>query len=364
MNISGIVGILAGLSWLLVIGAVLFLGTTIARRGAYGRVIPLVIGAIVLAGVMTVASAGLVSVGEREVAVVKNPLQQQTEPRGLRAEPLGPGLHWIVPFVETVQAYPISRSTYTMASVETEGSVSGDDSIPARSKDGQQVQIDASVIYEIDPSKVLSLHLAWQDRYESNVVRPVARSAIRDAVSQFGIEEIVSTKRAELEQIITDEIVKKFAEQNLVLSDFLLRNITFSPEYAKAVEQKQVAEQQAQQAKLVVEQRKQEADQARAVAQGSADAAVIAAKGAASARLIQAEAEAKSLALIAAQLRDNPDLIQYTYVQKLGPNVQVMLVPSNSPYLFNLPQVPATVPTEVPVTVVPTEPAPVPTTTP
>ncbi|HLF02905.1 MAG TPA: prohibitin family protein [Anaerolineales bacterium] len=361
MTVADVVKVLASLSWLLVIGAIAFLVATAARRGGVGRVIPLVIGGGVLALVLTVASAGLVAVDEREIGVVRNPFQQQVEPKGLRPESMGAGLHWVVPFVETVTTYTISRQTYTMASVSTEGQVSGDDSIPARTKDGQQVQIDASVIYEIDPAKVIQLHIAWQGRYEEQVIRPVARSAIRDAVSQYGVEEIVSSKRAELEQAITDDIATKLAAQNLRLSDFLLRNITFSDEYAKAVEQKQIAEQLAQQAKFVVEQRKQEAEQARQVAEGQADAAVIAAEGAAKARLVQAEAEAKALDLIAAALKDNPDLIQYTYVQKLGANVQVMLVPSNSPYLFNLPQVPeATVAPEP----APAAPVPAPTTTP
>ena len=64
----------------------------------------------------------------------------------------------------------------------------------------------------------------------------------------------------------------------------MIRNITFSPEYAASVEQKQIAEQTAQQAKLTVEQRRQEAEQARQVAQGAADAVVIAAKGDAESR--------------------------------------------------------------------------------
>ncbi len=358
MSISGIVGVVAALSWLLAIGAIVFLGVTIVRQGSVGRVIPLVIGGVILALVLTTVSAGLVDIESREVGVVANPFQQQTEPRGLRPEPLQAGLHWIVPFVESVHTYSISRDTYTMSSTTGEGQVSGDDSVPARTKDGQQVQIDASVIYAIDPTKVIQLHVTWQDRYVDSVVRPVARAAIRDAVSQYGIEEVVSSKRAELEAKIRDTIAEGLSGQNLIMSEFLLRNITFSDEYAAAVEQKQIAEQQAQQAQLVVEQRKQEAEQARQVAQGVADAAVISAQGAADARLIQAEAEAKALELIAAALQDNPDLIQYTYVQKLGDDVQVMLVPSNSPYLFPLP-------TPAPETVVVTpEPTPPPTTTP
>ncbi len=129
----------------------------------------------------------------------------------------------------------------------------------------------------------------------------------------------------------------RLTENGIVLFDFVLRNITFSPEYAASVEQKQIAEQQAQQAKLTVEQRKQEAEQARQTAQGQADARVIAAKGDAEARLINAEAEAKALELIAAALQVNPGLITYQYVQKLAPGIQVMLVPNDNPYLLPLP---------------------------
>ncbi|MEJ5223806.1 MAG: hypothetical protein WHV44_05065, partial [Anaerolineales bacterium] len=129
----------------------------------------------------------------------------------------------------------------------------------------------------------------------------------------------------------------KLNENGLVLADFVLRNITFSEEYANSVEQKQIAEQQAQQARFVVEQKRQEAEQARQTAQGQADAAVIAAKGAAEARIIQAQAEAEALRLISAALKENPDLLTYQYINKLSPNIQVMLLPSDSPFLFPLP---------------------------
>ena len=111
---------------------------------------------------------------------------------------------------------------------------------------------------------------------------------------------------------------RRLAANGFVLDDFVLRNITFSPEYAASVEQKQIAEQLAQQAAFVVQQRKQEAEQARQVAQGRADAVVIDAKGAAEARLIQAEAESKALQLISDVLKQNQALLTYQYVNKLG----------------------------------------------
>jgi regulator of protease activity HflC (stomatin/prohibitin superfamily) len=269
-----------------------------------------------------------------EYGVVKSFIQ----PKGYRSEPIGPGLHLIIPFIESVQKYSIASQTYTMSSTSSEGAVQGDDSIQARTKDGQQIFIDASVIYAIDPNQLIQLHITWQNRYEEMVVRPVARASIRDAVSQFGVEEIVSSRRSELETAIRDEIKTSFAQNHIIMTDFLLRNIRFSDEYAKAVEQKQIAEQQAQQAKFVVEQKRQEAEQARQVAQGQADAAVIAATGAAKARLIQAEAEAKANELIAASLVGHPELLTYLYISKLAPNIQVMLLPSGSPFLFPLPE--------------------------
>jgi regulator of protease activity HflC (stomatin/prohibitin superfamily) len=142
----------------------------------------------------------------------------------------------------------------------------------------------------------------------------------------------------------------------------VLRNISFSSEYAASVEQKQIAEQQAQQAKFVVEQRKQEAQQAIEVAHGQADSVKIRAQGDADARLIQAQAEAQALKMIADALKDNPDLLSYQYITKLAPGVQVMLVPNNAPYLLPLPSLNGATPTVTPAPA--TSPTPAPTATP
>ena len=111
-----------------------------------------------------------------------------------------------------------------------------------------------------------------------------------------------------------------------------------SAEYATSVEQKQIAEQQAQQAAFVVEQRRQEAQQAVETAKGQADASVIAAEGAAKARLIEAQAEADALKLIEEALANNPELLTYQYISKLAPNISAMLLPSNAPFVFTLPE--------------------------
>ena len=352
MNIAQVVQFIASGAWLLVIGLVVLLVTRSSRgqpvKGFSTGVIVLVVVAIVLSTV----GAGLVFIEPDQIAVVVSSGQAG----GIRPQPLSAGIHFVIPFIERVEPYSILRQTYTMSAVGTEGAVAGDDSIQVRTKDGQQVYIDASVIYQVNPVEAVKLYSTWLKGYEDGLVRPQSRGVIRDVASQYGVEEIVSSKRAEMEQQITSQLTKIFADNHLILQDFVLRNIRFSDEYAKAVEQKQIAEQQAQEAKFVVESKKQEAEQARQTAQGAADAAVIAAKGAAEARVVQAEAEAKALQLVADVLKNNPTLLQYQYITKLSPNVQIMLVPSNAPFI--LPQINPNAVTTTPTEVIPA-PAPV-----
>ncbi len=333
MNVEEVMRAMSTVAWL---GALAVIAIVVSRAGR-GKPIKsgaaLILGMIGLAVVLTVVSAGLVFVQPEERGVVISALA----PKGYREEALQPGLRWVVPFLENVVTYPISRQTYTMSIAPSEGAVAGDDSVTARTSDGQQLFIDASVIFAIDPEKVIDIHIDWKNRYTDELVRPQARGIIRDATSQFGVEQIVTSERDAFKSSMETNLRQKLSDNGLILVDFVLRNITFSPEYAASVEQKQIAEQLAQQAALIVEQRKQEAEQARQTAQGQADAAVIAAEGRAKARLLEAEAEARALELIAAALAGNPDLITYNYVLKLAPGIQVMLVPNDNPFLLPLP---------------------------
>src|SRR4026208_2395988 len=340
MNIVDVIRSAAGLAWLGVIGlGILAVARASRNQNARGTSTTVII-VLIIAIVLTTLGSGLVYVESSERGVVRT-----IRAGGVRPAALEPGLHWIIPVIEQVVTYSISNQTYTMSAVSGEGQVQGDDSIRARTKDGQEVIIDASVIYQIDPNKVVPLHIVWQNRFEDEFVRPESRGIIRDAISQYGVEEVVSTKRVEIVNIITEEMSNSLSENNLRLLDFVLRDIHFSEGYAAAVEQKQIAEQQAQQARLTVEQKKQEAEQARQVAQGQADAAVIAAQGAAQAQIIQAQAEAEANQLISQSI--TPELVQYQYILRLAPGVQTIFIPSGNQFILPLPGSPSETTTTV-----------------
>jgi len=307
---------------------VLFIASQRAQRRE-GKVSIIIVIVLLVGGLtLNTLGAGLVFIQPQERGVVISALSGT----GYRPAALGPGLHWIVPYAENVVRYSISNQTYTMVAQKVEGKVQGDDSVSARTADGQQVYFDASVIYAANPDKVVKLHIQWQGRYEDEFVRPRARSLIYNRAAQYTVEQIYGSKRTELQQAIQDEISKDLEAQGLTLVQFLLRNISFSPEYATAVEQKQIAQQNAERAKFLVQQQEQEAARLRVEAQGIRDAAVT-----------RAEGEAKALLLVADALRNNPDLIQYTYVQKIAPNISVIVLPGgggggSAPYILDLKQ--------------------------
>ncbi|MEJ2486959.1 MAG: SPFH domain-containing protein [Anaerolineales bacterium] len=344
MNLITVVKSLAAFSWVALFGVIVFVVVRATRDRNTKGIVPIVGIVLLLAVVMNVLSAGLVFIEPTERGVVITVGQG-----GVRETALQPGLNWIIPFVERVVTYPISRQTYTMSIAHEEGDRLGDDSVEARTSDGQLVRVDASVIFFIDPDKVVTVHIDWQNTYTDEFIRTLSRGVIRDAVSAYGIEEVYSSKRQELSDVMYSDMFERLEAEGFVLVDFVLRNIAFSDEYAASVEQKQIAEQLAQQAAFVVDQRRQEAEQARQQAQGLADSEVIRAEGQAKsliiqaqaeaeARKIQAEAEAKALELLGQAIAANPDVIQLQYIEKIAPNISVMLLPGNNPFLLPLPE--------------------------
>jgi regulator of protease activity HflC (stomatin/prohibitin superfamily) len=331
MNIDLLLQWLSILGWAIFIVAAVFLfWTTLRRQGIKpaidklfsARLLPLLLIALAL----SILSASVVFIQPQEVGIVIS----LVAPEGVRDQPLRSGLHLIVPFAEQVIRYTISWQTYTMSSKPGEGAKKGDDSIVARTSDGQEVSIDCSAIFRIDPEQALRVQIEWQERYIEDFIRPVIRGVVRTEVSGFTVDEVNSSKRKDLEANLDLLISQKFADKGLILDQFILRNIAFSPEYAASVEQKQVALQGAIQ-------KEYEANQIRKLAAGQADAVKIKAQADADARVIQAKAEAAALKLIADILAQNSDLLTYRYIDKLSPNIKVMLVPNNSPLILPLP---------------------------
>lgn len=346
MNIDRLLNMIALVAWaLFVLFTLVAFARTVRRAGPGAAIARLISGRLLvplflLTGV-SLLSAALVFVPPQEVGIVISVLS----PQGVREQPLAPGLHWIVPLAETVHPYPIYWQTYTMSRRGYEGDEVGDDSIIARTSDGQEVIFDSSVIFRLEPQRAVRIYIDWQDRYIEDFVRPAVRGIIRTEVAAFQVDEVNSIRRQDLESTLQAQLETAFREKGLILDRFILRNIAFSSEYASSVELKQVALEGATQRLYEADQIRRlaagHADEIRVVAEAEADAVVLQARAEATAQVIRAEAEATALRLVKAALEGDDDLLTYRYIDKLSPGVQVMLVPSDNPFLLPLPDLAA-----------------------
>jgi len=328
-----------------IIGAVALAVARAARGEGTKGVSGLIIVAVIVAIALNVLSAGLVFIEPNERGVVIT-----IREGGVRPVALQPGLRWVIPFAETVVTYSISSQNYTMSIASGEGAIAGDDSVESRTQDLQQIKVDGSVIFKIDPSRVIEdIHIRWEGgQYIDRLVRPQSRGVIRQAVSGFTVQQVYAENRADLERIIEEDLRVIFAEGGLILESFVLRNIAVTPEYAAVLEAKQIADQRVLEEENITRQRFEVARQVEISAEGEANAAVaratgqadslrITASAEADARLIKAEAEAQALRLLGAAIEEYPDVLLLQYIQKLAENITVMLLPSDNPFLFPLP---------------------------
>jgi regulator of protease activity HflC (stomatin/prohibitin superfamily) len=180
------------------------------------------------------------------------------------------GLHIINPLVE-ITTFDIQTQTYTMSAVSNEGQKEGDDAIRVLSSDGLEVAIDLSVLYKVNPEKAPYILQNIGETYIDKIVRPVARTAIRDNAVNYTAVDLYSAKRHEFQDKINQTITASFAKRGLEMQQILVRNITLPASVRASIESKINAEQDAQKMQFVLQKERQEADRKRVEAQGIAD---------------------------------------------------------------------------------------------
>lgn len=340
-NLDQLLQTISYIAWIFFgIFAIVVFVRTLMRQGPVLAILQLLSGRVLLPLLVVIIisfiSAAVFFIPPTHVAVVISLIS----PGGVRPEPLRAGLHLIIPILETEVSYPVYWQTYTMSNKMGEGAVAGDDSIRARTSDGQEVRLDSSVIFRIDLEQAVTLHVDWQERYIEDFVRPVVRGYVRTQVSQFTVQEVNSSARRDLEITLGRLLSEEFAGKGIIMDQFLVRDISFTEEYAQAIEEKQVAledmertEHQAQQVRNLAE---GERDRLITEAEGRREQYMLEAEGRAKAILVEAEAQSAALKLIAEALAQNPDLLTYEYINKLSPNIRAMLVPNNAPLILPL----------------------------
>ena len=223
------------------------------------------------------------------------------------------GFYFLVPLIEEPTIYDVKAKTYTMSIATLEGEMKGDDSLQALTSDGQTVLIDISVRYHPDIDNLDKLHRRIGVNFVNKVLRPQVRSIVRMIVSEYSVLVVYSGKRMLIQSEIEKSLSASFKKSFIICDEVLLRNVQFSKDFQQAIENKQIAQQEAQRMIYVLE--KQEMEKKR--------------------KIIEAEGESESLRLKGKALADNPSLIQYEYIKLLSPNIQAIVTDQNTIFNFS-----------------------------
>jgi regulator of protease activity HflC (stomatin/prohibitin superfamily) len=229
-----------------------------------------------------------------------------------------PGWAFINPFSQAIQEYPVTIQTYSMVAKSTEGQTSGDDSIKVQSNEGQQINLDVVIQYQVVKEEAGLLYQDWGGAditvVEDRVVRQYTRSQVPVAASKYGWEEITSAKRDVINAEISKALDTEFAKRHLRLISFAVREVHLPQALQTALDQKIQAQQQAEQQKYQLAQAKVKAEQDVTQATGQANALKAQAEGEAAATLTRAKAQAEANRQLAQSL--TPDLIRYQQLQR------------------------------------------------
>jgi regulator of protease activity HflC (stomatin/prohibitin superfamily) len=181
-----------------------------------------------------------------------------------------PGLHLVNPLANVVEVDVRTRN-YTMSAVHDEGQKAGDDAIRALTSDGLEVVIDVTVLYRVTAVEAPRLLSEVGLDYEDVIVRPIARSRIRDATVYYQAVQLYTEKRDEFQLRVSDAITNELKARGIVVESLLVRNIALPESVKASIEEKIRAEQDSQKMVFVLQKESQEAERKRVEAQGIAD---------------------------------------------------------------------------------------------
>jgi len=276
------------------------------------------VGTLIVVGLIALVLLGLTVTAWRSIAPGYVGIIFDKASHQVTTGALEPGWAFINPFTQAIQEYPVTIQTYSMVQKGTEGQTTGDDSIKVQSNEGQQINLDVVIQYQVIKEEAGLLYQDWGGAdittVEDRVVRQYTRSQVPVVASKYGWEEITSSKRDVINAEISKGLDAEFAKRHMRLISFAVREVHLPQALQTALDQKIQAQQQAEQQKYQLAQAQVKAQQDVAQATGQANALKAQAEGEAQATLTRAKAQAEANRELAQSL--TPELIRYQQLQR------------------------------------------------
>ena len=212
---------------------------------------------------------------------------------GARPGTLYPGVHFVMPLVDSVVLYDTREQVYTtLASPSTK---SQDDVLTVQAREGLNIGLAVSVRYRLDPRRLDAIHANLPQPVGEEVVAPVVLTIYRQTAPNYMTEEIFATKREELRAKAAAAITTRLESDGILVREVLLRDLQLPEEYAKGLEGLLLKEQENQRLGTEQEIKAKEVKLAELEADAQKARDIKQAEGQAAVRVLQAKAEADAM---------------------------------------------------------------------
>jgi prohibitin 1 len=139
------------------------------------------------------------------------------------------------------------------------------------SKEGLTVQLEASVLYHLNPEKAADVYKTVGENYVNIIVEPQFRSVVRGVTAGYEAKALYTSEREHLSLLILKDIQVATEQRGVVVESVPLRRVGLPAGLTQSIESKLQAEQESQRMEFVLTKEKQEADRKRIEAQGISD---------------------------------------------------------------------------------------------
>jgi prohibitin 1 len=206
-----------------------------------------------LGGLAIIPRACLFDVDGGERAVIFNLFS------GVDEKVRGEGTHFKIPWIMQPKMYTIRlRPKEIKTNTGT--------------KDLQTVTIHVRMLFKPDIAGLPEIHSTLGEDYEERVLPSVANEVLKATIAQYNAEQLL-TMREHVSKEIRESIVTRAQQFHILMDDVSITHLTYGKEFSKAIEEKQVAEQEAEKQKFIVLKAEQERQATVIRAEGEAEAA-------------------------------------------------------------------------------------------
>lgn len=170
---------------------------------------------------------------------------------GVQDEVYAPGATYLfAPLITDWNTYDVSLQNLAMVRDVKRGDRTAEDDISFKTIDGNDIRVDVTVAWQVDPKRAPYLLTKVGDSTEKvkeKLVRPACRSLVRDVLNELNSEEFyVSSKRFEKATKAREKLSAVLGPEGIVVQQVILGEHHFHPHYEQVIQEKKLAEQNAE----------------------------------------------------------------------------------------------------------------------